>query len=184
MRRLAAILLGAVLLTGCGVSLSSGGQQGFVSGDGSFVIFPADDRDDPVDVSGDLVGGGTAHLADFRGKVVVMPIWGSWCGPCRKEAPMLEAQWRALSEQGVQFLGINVRDGDKAQRAAFIRNNDITYPSFDNNDGSLLLDMGTGLGPKTVPGVVFLDAQGRVAAVVRGEITRTTLANIVEEISA
>lgn len=172
----------ATLLSGCGVSLSSGSQQGFVSGDGTYVVVAKDKRKDPVDVSGQLLDGTTASLSDYRGKVVVMPVWGSWCGPCRKEAPMLEGEWRALATEGVQFLGVSVRDGDKAQRAAFVRNNDITYPSFDNPDGSLLLGLAEGLGPKTIPSVVFFDAEGRVAGLVIGGITRTTLDDIVEEI--
>lgn len=186
MRRLA-LLLSAVLagsvLSGCGSVLSSGDQQGFVTGSGDAVIVPVAERKAPVGVSGGTIDGGRASLSDYRGKVVVMPVWGSWCGPCRAEAPMLQEESVALAASGVQFLGINVRDEDKAARDAFMRNNGITWPSFDNADGSLLLGLAQGLGPKTIPSVVFVDPQGRVAAVVIGEITRTTLEQIVQEIA-
>jgi len=169
-------------LAGCGDDPFSSGDKGFVSGNGEVTILPAAEREKPDPVSGTTITGDRISLDDFAGKIVVMPVWGSWCGPCRAEAPMLQAASEDLAKQGVAFLGINVRDDNEGKRDAFVRNTGMTYPSFDNIDGSLLLNFRAGLGPKAIPSVVFIDPEGRVAAAVLGEITRTTLYDVVEEI--
>lgn len=67
-------------------------------------------------------------LDDFRGKVVFVNFWASWCPPCRAEAPMLEATWRRLQEQGVVFLGVNTQD-DEPRARAFLQEFGITFPN-------------------------------------------------------
>jgi thiol-disulfide isomerase/thioredoxin len=169
-------------LAGCGDDLFTSGDKGFVSGNGEVTILPATERTKPDPISGTTITGDRVGLDDFAGKIVVMPVWGSWCGPCRAEAPMLQAASVDLAKQGVAFLGINVRDDNEGKRDAFVRNTGMTYPSFDNLDGSLMLNFRAGLSPKTIPSVVFIDPEGRVAAAVRGEITRSTLYDVIQDI--
>lgn len=95
---------------------------------------------------------------------------------------MFEQASKELAAEGVALLGINVRDFDEADRAAFLRNHGITYPSLDDPDGSLILNFNAGLSPKAIPSVAFIDAEGRVAAALSGEVTRTTLNDVIEEI--
>ena len=95
---------------------------------------------------------------------------------------MLEQASKELAAQGVAFLGINVRDYDEAERAAFLRNNGITYPSLDDPDGSLILNFKAGLGPKAIPSVAFIDAEGRVAGRALDSMTRSTLYGVVEDV--
>lgn len=169
-------------LTACNDNLLSAGDKGFVSYAGDYQIVPAAEREAPTPIRGTTLTGDEIELEDFRGKIVVMPVWGSWCGPCRDEAPMFEQASKELAAEGVALLGINVRDFDEADRAAFLRNHGITYPSLDDPDGSLILNFNAGLSPKAIPSVAFIDAEGRVAAALSGEVTRTTLNDVIEEI--
>ena len=78
---------------------------------------------------------------DFRGKVVFVNFWASWCPPCRAEAPMLEATWRRLQEQGVVFLGVNTQD-DEPRARAFLQEFGITFPNGRDPDGRIAIDYG------------------------------------------
>jgi peroxiredoxin len=83
-----------------------------------------------------LEGSGSISLDDYAGRVVVLNFWASWCGPCRLEAPDLQATWEANRSRGVQFLGVDYRDDLYAGRA-FLREFGITYPSVFDPSGRL-----------------------------------------------
>ena len=91
----AGMLLG--LVAGCSSSGSiapTSGEEGFVGGGaGAVTIIPADRRGDPVQLAGPLVGGGDFDVAAHRGTVLLLNVWGSWCAPCRREAPELARAW-------------------------------------------------------------------------------------------
>ncbi|MEZ5159385.1 MAG: TlpA disulfide reductase family protein [Marmoricola sp.] len=72
--------------------------------------------------------GEEVSLADFKGQVVVLNVWGSWCPPCRKEAPLLAQAARTLEPEGVAFLGINTRDSSTDQGLAFQKKYDVPTP--------------------------------------------------------
>jgi thiol-disulfide isomerase/thioredoxin len=180
----AAALLAGSVLSGCSQQVGSSGDQGFVAGNGIIKTLPAAQRKAPGDVSGESLDGKPLALSDFRGKVVVLNVWGSWCGPCRAEAPMLSAAARDLSHKGVQFLGINSRNPERAAPRAFVRRYDVPYPSIYDPDGRTLLAFQGTLPPNAIPSTVVIDRQGRVAASVLGEITRTTLYDLVAEVSS
>ncbi len=179
---LAAALLGAAALAGCssGAPVSSG-RQGFVSGNGVISTLPAAERKRPGSVSGETLDGKPLSLSDYRGHVVVVNVWGSWCGPCRAEAPMLAAAARDLAPKGVRFLGINSRNPERAAPKAFVRRYGVPYPSIYDPDGRTLLAFRGTLPANSIPSTVIIDRHGRVAASVLGEITRTTLYDLVQE---
>ena len=187
-RRLAVVLaaaVGAVGLSACagGTEIGRSGDQGFVDGSGVITVLPAGERREPGAVSGETLEGTPVSLADYRGKVVVMNVWGSWCGPCRSEADDLATAARELMPKGVVFLGINTRDNGQDTALAFQRKQQIPYPSiFDPGGQNLLAFRGT-LSPNAIPSTVVIDAEGRVAASVIGELTSpTTLVGIVEDV--
>ncbi|QNN51262.1 TlpA family protein disulfide reductase [Nocardioides mesophilus] len=183
--RAAAALAGlavAATLTGCSSDVGSSGEQGFVSGAGIITTLPAAEREAPGEVSGTTIDGEPLALSDYAGQVVVVNVWGSWCGPCRGEAPMLADAARDLAAKDVAFLGIDSRDPDRAQARAFVRTFDIPYPSIYDQQGRTLLAFRGTLVPNAIPSTVIIDREGRVAASVQGPITRTTLYDLVEEV--
>ena len=96
---------------------------------------------------------------------------------------MLAKAARDLADQDVAFLGIDSRDPSKTAARAFVRRFDIPYPSIYDQQGRTLLAFRGTLTPNAIPSTVIIDRQGRVAASVLGEISRTTLYDLVEEVS-
>lgn len=104
-----------------------------------------------------LFDGQAIALDDLRGKVVFVNFWASWCPPCRAEAPMLEATWQQLREQGVVFLGVNTQDEEPRARA-FLREFGISFPNGRDPDGRIAIDYGVwGL-----PEAFIIDPSGRI----------------------
>jgi thiol-disulfide isomerase/thioredoxin len=158
--------------------------QNFQAGDGTITVLDPDQRRMPGALRGATIDGAQVDLADYRGKVVVLNVWGSWCAPCQKEAPALQAASEALAPKGVKFLGINTREnGNRAAAAAFERAYAITYPSlFDSAD--YLLALRGAVAANAIPSTVVVDAQGRIAARISGPTTKTTLVDLVEDVLA
>lgn len=152
----------------------AGDNKNYVAGDGSVTEFAAGDRKSPVQLQGTLFNGTTIVPADLQGKVTVLNFWFAACAPCRVEAPILEELHQEFKPQGVQFFGVNLRD-EKATAEAFDKSFNLTYPSFDDKDGSVLLAVSGLVPPGAVPTTLVLDKQGRVASRVLGEIQRGTL---------
>lgn len=136
---------------------------------------PAADRQEALTLSGSTLDGDEAGVQDFRGKVVVLNNWASWCEPCREEMPGLVSLAEAQPE--VQVLGLNVTDEPQAA-AAFADELGITFPSIVDSDGSLLRTI-PGVPPAALPSTVVLDPDGRIAARVIGPATLVQLKELV-----
>jgi len=129
------------------------------------------------DFSIDLFQGGTLTLSDLVGKPIVINFWASWCGPCRDEAPGLEKTWRLYKDQGVVFVGIDVRDTE-ADARAFLKEFGISYPNGPDSNNRIAVSYGlTG-----VPETVFVNREGRVVRRILGPLTEGKLREYVEEI--
>ncbi|WP_045821429.1 TlpA disulfide reductase family protein [Williamsia herbipolensis] len=157
----------------------------FVSPDGKTAIFydPPPTRGKVGELSGpDLTNDdSTIALSDFAGKVVVVNVWGSWCGPCRSEATALEETYAATKGSGVMFLGLNFRDRKDSARD-FVSDRKVSYPSIYDYDGRTLATLGT--PTSVVPTTVVLDRRHRAAAVFLRVVTAAELRAIVERIAA
>ena len=117
-----------------------------------------------------LDGAGEASLDDYRGKVVVLNFWASWCAPCRDEAPLLERWHRRIAAQGGTVLGVDALDATDDARE-FVRRFGITYPNVRDVSGERLRPFGIAAYPETF----VLDRRGRIAALVRGPVTEEFL---------
>ncbi|GAC56847.1 cytochrome c biogenesis protein ResA [Gordonia hirsuta DSM 44140 = NBRC 16056] len=160
-------LIGVLLLTGCAT-----GDDAVVRGQGNVIVapggqtvihYPVDERKPIGPVSGErLDGDGTVDLNSYKGQVVVVNVWASWCPPCRKEATELEAVYQQTKDRGVAFVGINFRD-NRSAASDFATDRGLTYPSIYDYGGRNLKALGVPVG--AVPTTVILDRQLRPAVV-------------------
>jgi thiol-disulfide isomerase/thioredoxin len=183
-RTAVAVLLGVVLLaSGCS-RVGGTGDLEYINGDQQVVLVKDGDRQQPLDISGTTIQGDALDIADLRGKVVVLNVWWSGCGPCRSEMPMLvEAEDELGKDQPdqVAFVGINIRDLAPETAAAFEKDRGVDYPSLYDPGSETLLDMGK-YAPYAPPATLVLDREGRVAALINGPIpSKTTLTSVVED---
>ncbi|MFB6893438.1 TlpA family protein disulfide reductase [Kitasatospora sp. NPDC056327] len=179
----------ALVLTACsssGSSASGDGQIGFVTAKGSNISTAAvGKRQDAPDIGGDTLEGTPAKLSDYRGKVVVVNVWGSWCGPCRSEADDLQRIWEKYKDQGVQFLGINTRDTEIKNAVRFEQEKGVTFPSIYDPAGAQLLKFPKGsLNPQSIPTTLVVDRDGRLAARAVGGQTDDALESMLRPIVA
>ena len=156
-----------------GTSIRFGDETGLT-------VYPIAQRPAAPNLEGVTLDGDQFALSDLSGQVVVLNVWGSWCSPCRAEAPDLARLARETESQGVRFVGIDTRDSTAAARA-FVRSFDIPYPSVVDPDGQLLLQF-EGIIPITaVPSTLIIDSRGNVAAKVVGQITYSTLRGLIDD---
>ncbi len=188
MRYLLLFFVATLLLAGCATgtdAVARGGTFEFVSPGGKTDIFydPPASRGTVGDLSGESLTepGTTISLASYAGRAVVLNIWGSWCGPCRAEAADLVRVADAMASQGVQFIGIDVRDARSAG-ADFARDFGLTYPSIFDPPGRTLFAL-KGIPRSVVPLTVVLDRHHRVAAVFLHAVTAPDLLPVVQRIA-
>ena len=113
----------------------------------------------------DLRTGAPRSLTDYRGKVVVLNVWASWCPPCKHESPLLERWHRKIAPLGGTILGIDTLD-IKGDALDFIRAHDLTYPQLNDRDGASIKKLGTAQYPESF----VVNRQGRITALMRGEV--------------
>lgn len=134
-------------------------------------------------LAGRTLDGGRLDVSRWRGLVVVVNTWGSWCGPCREEAPDLRRVAEATRAAGVRFVGIDTRDNDAAARA-FVREFAIPYPSIVDDEGRVILALAQTVPVSAVPSTVVVDRKGRIAARVIGAVTYSTLRGLIDDVLA
>ncbi|MFD3498963.1 TlpA family protein disulfide reductase [Streptomyces sp. NPDC058676] len=157
----------ALTLSACGSGGTSGGggDTNFVTGNKGIDTVAQGKRTAAPDLSGATIDGKQLDVADYKGKVVVLNIWGSWCGPCRAEAKYFAKISKEYAGKGVQFVGINTRDASTGLALSFEKDFGITYPSLYDPTGKLMLRFKKGtLNPQLIPSTLVLDKDGKIAA--------------------
>ncbi|MCE7080300.1 TlpA family protein disulfide reductase [Streptomyces sp. ST2-7A] len=164
---------------------SSGGDSNIVEGTGMVTTVPQGERTRAPDLTGESTHGDPLALADYRGQVVVLNVWGSWCAPCRAEAPNLATVAADTEDRGVQFIGINTRDLEAANALAFDRTYGIEYPSFFDPKGNLILEFPRNtLPPQGIPSTLVIDRDGGIAVRALKALTEEELRDILEPVIA
>lgn len=186
--RIAAALVALLILascarTGADEQTRSAGQVGYPEMPRNLTRVPPDQRKELPTVSGPALGSNqTISTQDYRGKVVVINVWGSWCPPCRKEAPDLQAA-SVETKDVAQFVGITSKDYDPAPAEAFVRSFKITYPSIYDPSGKALLAFAGDLPPSAIPSTMIIDRQGRLAVRVLSEVSKITLVDMINDVA-
>jgi len=186
-----AVVMAVAALTGCSTgsdAVAQGGTFEFVAPGGQTDIFydPPQDRGRPGPLAGpDLMDTDrTISLDDFAGQVVVINVWGQWCAPCRTEISQLQQVYEATRDQGVAFLGIDVRDNNIDAPRDFVVDRGVTFPSIYDPAMRTMIAFGGRYPTTVIPSTVVLDRQHRVAAVFLRELLAEDLQPVVERLAA
>jgi thiol-disulfide isomerase/thioredoxin len=178
------LVLSGLLLSACATpnaSIQNSGEASFISGDGTATFLKVEERNSAPELIALDFNGNAIDLKNYKNKVVVLNVWGSWCGPCRKEASELQELYLKNKDSGVEFIGINIRDS-KVSAEKFITNFGITYPNIFDRDGVKLLGFKDTLPANAIPSTVLVDKDGKVAARQLGPIERALIQGFISSL--
>jgi len=178
---LAGVLGIVVLVTGW---TGSGGGDGVthIDGNSGALLYAPGHRTLAPEFTATTLTGSRLSSAAYRGQVVLVNFWGSWCPPCRAEAPALAAVSAAYRPAGVAFLGVDLRD-NVASAQAFERGYGITYPSVSDPGSVVTLDFATKVPIASTPTTLVIDRTGHIAGAVFGQATYSELTTILAEVT-
>ena len=194
MRRLLALVASLAVLApvpGCSTgtdAVAQGGTFEFVAPGGKTDIFydPPESRGRPGPLAGPALmdPAKTVSLDDFAGQVVVINVWGQWCGPCRSEIAQLQRVYDVTRADGVGFLGIDVRDNNRDAARDFVVDRKVTFPSIYDPAMRTMIAFGGKYPTTVIPSTVVLDRQHRVAAVFLRELLAEDLQPVVVRLAS
>lgn len=184
-----ALVTAALLLLGCSGSSGSNASTATDAGEFDFgeatplgQVIPADARETAPGFSGELLDGSEFDSQTLAGDITVLNFWGSWCAPCRVETPEFQAVYTDVAEDGVQFLGVDVKD-QRNLAQAFVDGVGATYPSIFDPRGEVALAF-RGFPANVVPTTILLDREGRVAAVYVAVVPEDDLRGALDQLLA
>ncbi|GAC1445681.1 MAG: TlpA disulfide reductase family protein [Mycobacteriales bacterium] len=185
--RFACAGLAAAVLSGCaGTNAVSNGTSGpllrTLADGSSNRLLSVPDRIPAPTLRGESLDGGPLDLAAYRGKVVVLNFWASWCPPCRAESADLIAVAHSAGRLGVVFLGVNIKD-DRGAARRFDQVHGVPYPSIFDQPGVVLTRLHA-LVPQEPPSTLLVDRAGRIAELFTGGVTTNELAGPVQQLAA
>ena len=158
---------------------ADGSTKNYVGGDGTVVEIPPANRGKPISFTSTTDLGEPLNSTDYDGDVMVVNFWYAACPPCRAEAPDLEALHQQYQDEGVSFIGVNVRD-QASTAVAFAERFGVTYPSvIDITDSAVQLAFAGQVSPNAVPTTIVLDREGRAAARVTGRAEKSILNSLI-----
>jgi thiol-disulfide isomerase/thioredoxin len=189
-RRVAAgaAVAAAILATaGCaggdiGASTPASSGQSFVGHSYESTYYQPGSRPVAPPVSGTTVTGQHLNLGQYRGDTIVVNFWGSWCAPCRAEAPALGQLARQLSSRGVRFVGIDIRD-EPDSAVAFMQQFNVSYPSISDPNDEIALDFHATVPPADIPTTLVIDRSGRIADRIFGASTYRQLLSVINQVA-
>lgn len=177
----------AVVLLAVGIAVTFTGGDGrasarqYVDGSTNAWIYAAGHRPLAPDFSGTTLTGAPLKFSSYKGKVVVLNFWGSWCDPCRSEGPILAVLSEKYAKDGVSFLGDDV--GDTPTNAlAFTQSVGITYPSINDPGYQVAQDFGNAVLINDTPTTLVIDRTGHIAGVIYGSTTYGELDTMIHDV--
>jgi peroxiredoxin len=127
------------------------------------------------------LNGGTVTLSSYRGKVVLVNFWGTWCEPCKEETPALQAAYKDLQQQGLEIIGVNLfsqeTGGDKAVRE-FLTPYGVTYPIALDSQGAIA----RAFQISPIPTSYFVDPSGNIRFVKVGTLKAAEVRALFEQL--
>ena len=184
---LAAITAAAMLaVAGCdggaiGADTPVSSGQSFVGHSYESTFYQPGHRPLAPAVSGTTVTGAHLSLTAYRGDTIVLNFWGSWCAPCRAEAPALGQLARLLQARGVRFVGIDIRD-EPDSALAFMQQFNVDYPSISDPSDEIALDFRSTVPPADIPTTLVIDRDGRIADRIFGASTYSELLTVIDQV--
>jgi thiol-disulfide isomerase/thioredoxin len=173
----------ALAIAGCdsgsiGADVPQSSGTSFVGSSYTSTLFKAGQRPQAPEVSGTSLTGQRLRLSAYRGDIVVLNFWGSWCTPCRAEAPSLGTLSRQLYGSGVRFVGVDIRD-EPDSALAFMHTFRVGYPSFNDPNDEIALDFRGTVTPAAIPTTLVIDRSGQIAARIVGGVTYAGLKSVI-----
>ena len=180
----AAVLIGLLLILVLVAGWAGSGKSDVtdIGGNTNAVVYSAGHRPLAPDFTGTTLTGSKLSFSSYRGRVVVLNFWGSWCAPCREEAPTLAVAAEQYQPTGVSFLGVDERD-TTASAEAFARNFGVTYPSVNDPSQEIALDFTAVVPLEGTPTTLVIDRTGHIAGAVFGTATSTELTAILAKVT-
>jgi len=180
-------LLGLLAVAGCdggaiGANVPQSAGANFVGHAYESAFYKVGQRPKAPAVSGTTVTGAHLNLSSYRGHTVVLNFWGSWCAPCRAEAPALAAVASRLQPKGVRFVGIDIQDQPDSAKA-FMQTFNVSYPSLNDPEDQIALNFHSTVPPAAIPTTLVIDRSGRIAARIYGPCTYKELKSLVDEVA-
>lgn len=182
----AAAVLIAAGTVGCaggdiGADTPGSNGQSFVGHSYESTFYQVGDRPVAPTVAGSTISGQKLSLASYRGDTIVLNFWGSWCAPCRAEAPALGQLARKLAPKGVRFVGVDIRDQpDSAE--AFMQTFNVGYPSLNDPGDAIALEFHSTVPPAAIPTTLIIDRSGRIAARIFGASSYAQLQTLISKV--
>jgi peroxiredoxin len=148
--------------------------------DDNMVAYPAGHRPAAPDFTGTSLTGTPINFASYRGKIVVLNIWGSWCAPCQSEGQTLKYLDEEYGPQGIAFLGDDLQD-TPVQALAFLRSQGISYPSVNDANGAVVQRLAIAVPISATPTTLVIDKTGHIAGVIDGAVTYPDMTTLLRD---
>lgn len=146
----------------------------------NMVAYPVGQRPAAPEFSATSLTGTPINFASYRGKIVVLNVWGSWCSPCRGEGQTLKYLDEQYGRQGVAFLGDDIQD-TPASALAFLRGDGITYPSVNDSNGAVEQRLSLAVPIAATPTTLVIDKTGHIAGQIDGAVTYPEITTLLRD---
>ena len=150
------------------------------SASGNMVAYPAGQRPAAPEFTASSLTDTPINFASYRGKIVVLNIWGSWCPPCRGESQTLKYLDEQYGPQGIAFLGDDIQD-TPANALGFLRKEGITYPSVNDANGAVEQQLAIAVPINGTPTTLVIDKTGHIAGMIDGPVSYFDVATLLRD---